>query len=359
MALGRVQVTDFRCLQAAEFELDPKFTLITGANASGKTSLLEALYLLGRGRSFRTRQMNHLIRRGASRFVVFGEIESSGGRIGMGVEGSANGMRAQVSGSPPASLAELALMLPVQIIDPEVHRLIEEGPNRRRRFLDWGVFHVKQSFVADWQRYNQILKQRNAALKSGQERQSLLGWDRELIRFGMLITQARAAYVEVLSKEVARIAGRLLDADIDLGYRYGWSKENSFDDALTRSWDRDRLAGVTHVGPHRADLAIRVNGIPAKDHVSRGQQKLLAAALLMAQINLFPRESALQPTLLLDDPAAELDESRLGALISEVTGHALQLVVTTLQSEFNVFGKPGRRYRIADGVLDANVPRGT
>src|SRR5271156_2642002 len=187
MSLRRLQVTDFRCLQSAAVDLDSRFTLISGANASGKTSLLEAIYVLGRGRSFRTRRLEHLIRRGSDRFVVFGEVESFDRRVSLGVEGSAAGVRARLSGAKVGSLAELALWLPVQIIDPEIHRLIEEGPSRRRRFLDWGVFHVEPRFVDDWQRFQQTLKQRNAALKSRQPRAVVSAWEGDLVRHGELL----------------------------------------------------------------------------------------------------------------------------------------------------------------------------
>src|SRR5271166_5070769 len=170
MSIRRVQVTDFRCLQSAALEFDPRFTLISGANASGKTSLLEALYVLGRGRSFRTRRLEHLIRRGSERFIVFGEVDAFGRRVALGVEGSPAGVRAKLGGAKATSLAELAPFLPVQIIDPEIHRLIEEGPSRRRRFLDWGVFHVEPQFVQHWQSYYQVLKQRNAALRRREPR---------------------------------------------------------------------------------------------------------------------------------------------------------------------------------------------
>src|ERR1700683_4286694 len=126
MSLRRMQVTDFRCLHQGDIEFDSQFTLISGPNASGKTSLLEAIYVLGRGRSFRTRRLEHLIRAGRTSFVVFGEVDLSERRVGLGVEGSATGMRARLGGAPVSSLADLATVLPVQIIDPEVHRLIEE-----------------------------------------------------------------------------------------------------------------------------------------------------------------------------------------------------------------------------------------
>src|ERR1700736_2162162 len=107
MTLRRVQVSDFRCLQLAELEFDPPFTLISGANASGKTSLLEAIYVLGRGRSFRTRRLEHLIRRDTERFIVFGEVETFNRRVSLGVEGSAAGVRAKLGSVKANSLAEL------------------------------------------------------------------------------------------------------------------------------------------------------------------------------------------------------------------------------------------------------------
>ena len=351
MSLGRLQVTDFRCLQSVELQLDPQFTLISGPNASGKTSLLEAMYVLGRGRSFRTRRLEHLIRHGAERFVVFGEVHTAHRQVPMGVEGSRAGIRAQIDGDKPSSLAELALQLPVQIIDPEVHHLIEEGPSRRRRFLDWGVFHVEQSFVGHWQRYQQVLKQRNAALKAHQPRVVVSAWDSDLVRSGELLSDARSRYVTALSPRAEAIGRNLLGMELSLSYRSGWSKDQSMAEALQQSWNHDQEAGATQIGPHRAELAIRLDGTAVKDRISRGQQKLLAAALLIAQIKLFPEGSPVQPSLLLDDPAAELDDDRLAGLIREVSSQSVQLIVTTLHGEFSAFGEPGRRFKMNGGQV--------
>jgi len=351
MALRRLQVTDFRCLQLVDLQLDPTFTLISGANASGKTSVLEAIYMLGRGRSFRTRRLEHVIRRGADQFIVFGEVDAGASRLPLGVEGSRAGVRARIAAAPAKSLAELALALPVQIIDPEVHKLIEDGPYRRRRFLDWGVFHVEPGFIETWQGYQQILRQRNAALKSRRPRQTAAAWDKELIRYAESLTFARQRYVERLAPRAAALADSLLSQELRLNYRTGWSKERSLADALELSWPVDLERGSTQVGPHRAELVVEMHGLAAKDHISRGQQKLLAAALLIAQIKLFPEEAPLRPTLLLDDPAAELDQDHLGSLIAEVSGQGNQLIVTTLQADFKAFGVPGRRFRMHDGTL--------
>ena len=354
MTLRRVQVTDFRCLHQANLDLDPDFTLISGPNASGKTSLLEAVYVLGRGRSFRTRRLEPLIRSGTDRMMVVGEAELPERRVTLGIEGTRDGLRARVSGDRVASLAELAWVLPVQIIDPEIHRLIEEGPNRRRRFVDWGVFHVEHSFVEHWQRYQQALRQRNAALKARQGRPAVTVWDLELIRYGELITGARRRYVEQLAPIAASVAARLLDLELRLAYRPGWAAELDLRTALEGSFAKDQDLGATQVGPHRADLNIRLQGAMVRDRVSRGQQKLLAAVLLLSQIKLFPQDSRARPTLLLDDPAAELDSAHLRALLEEVRSQPLQLVVTTLQAadaQVEVFGTPGRRFEIEGGEV--------
>ena len=351
MTLRRVQVSDFRCLQSAEIEFDSQFTLISGPNASGKTSLLEAIYLLGRGRSFRTRRLDNLIRSGRSKFFVFGEVEAGERRSALGIEGSMEGIRARMGGEPVSSLADLAERLPVQIIDPEVHRLIEEGPSRRRRFIDWGVFHVEHTFVAEWQKYQHVLRQRNAALKLGQPRTAVTAWDIELVRLGDWIHAARLQYVSVLATEVTSIAQQLLGMELSLGYRSGWGQDTRLSDALRENWARDQEAGVTQAGPQRAELTIRLDGAPVKDRISRGQQKLLASALLLAQLRLFRSNSSVQPTLLLDDPSAELDGPRLHDLIELVAAQPLQVVVTSLSSEFSALGTPGRRYKSESGSI--------
>ena len=353
MTLRRMQVTDFRCLHQAEIDLDPEFTLISGPNASGKTTLLEAIYLLGRGRSFRTRRLDHLIRTGCERLIVVGEVEIPT-RVTLGIEGSKAGMRAKIAGETASSLAELATAFPVQIIDPEVHRLIEEGPSRRRRFLDWGVFHVEPNFVSHWQNYRQALKQRNAALKARQPRAMVSVWDAALIRYGDLLTEARSRYVARLLTEGQALSRALLGMELGLGYREGWDANLTLREALDRSWGNDQETGSTQVGPQRADLSLRLDNLSVKDRISRGQQKLLAAALLIAQLKIFPEHSAVRPTLLLDDPAAELDSERLAELIHEVRAQAVQLVVTTLHAEFTAFGTPRHRLRMDRGIISTH-----
>jgi DNA replication and repair protein RecF len=256
-----------------------------------------------------------------------------------------------VDGRNAGSLAELALALPTQIIDPEVHKLIEEGPARRRRFLDWGVFHVEHGFVSHWQKYQQALKQRNAALKSRQPREVTSVWDSELIRHGEIITDARARYVDLLLPRAHEVGLRLLGREISFSFRTGWLKGQALEEALRTSWDADRDRGSTLVGPQRAELHVQINGVAAKDEVSRGQQKLLAAALLLAQLKLFGSDSPTRPVLLLDDPAAELDARHLALLLEEVRAMPLQLFVTSLNERSDALGAPGLHVRFDQGQL--------
>jgi DNA replication and repair protein RecF len=168
MSLDALVIEDFRCVARAELELDSRCNLISGANASGKTSLLEAIFVLGRGRSFRTARTEILIRNGAEAFTLAGKVAGAGRIRPLGMRLGRDGMEARVSGRPVSGLAELATVLPAQAIDPEVHRLVEGGPQERRRFVDWGVFHVEPSFVDHWRRYQRALRQRNAALRTHQ-----------------------------------------------------------------------------------------------------------------------------------------------------------------------------------------------
>jgi DNA replication and repair protein RecF len=139
--------------------------------------------------------------------------------------------------------------------------------------------------------------------------------------------------------------------NLALTYRPGWPRGTALDEAIKKSWMRDQEVGSTQVGPHRAELVIELDGVSVKDRISRGQQKLLAATLLMAQLSLFPQDALVRPTLLLDDPAAELDSDRLLGLIAEVSRQSVQLIVTSLTAQFGALGSPGLRYAIEAGSI--------
>lgn len=349
MSLLDLRVQNVRCIESAELALHSGCTLIWGGNGSGKTSLLEAVFLLGRGRSFRTRYSEHLVRRGTERLTVFGR---TGGEvrhaIGMEFDRS-RGAVARVDGATLGSLAELTLTFPVQIIDPEIHKLIEEGGRRRRRWLDWTVFHVEPRFGDWWTRYTRALRQRNAALK----RRSIEArpWESELADTGERISEARRTVLDALQPHWRQVIDAVDCPRGDLRYSRGWNAQLSLREALAAARPRDEIRQLTYPGPHRADVLIEVAERPARDVLSRGQQKLMAAALTLAQLRLLRTHSGTQPTLLLDDPAAELDREHLVGFVEEISRLGCPLVLTSLQPTIPGFRTPDLVFHVEQGTV--------
>ncbi len=349
MSLADLTVDNLRCLEHVEASLHAGHNLIWGGNGSGKTSLLEAIFLLGRGRSFRTRNSERLIRHGQPQLVVFGRTAGPVPRS-VGVQVSkVGGTRARISGESAGSLTELSQAFPVQVIDPGVHKLVEEGGFRRRRWLDWAVFHVEPSFGDHWVRYTRALKQRNAALKS--QPAQATAWDVEVARLGELIAESRRQLLEQLQAHWRAAVASLAGLDVDLHYSRGWLQDVPLAQALKDAYPRDQLRGSTHPGPHRADILIRLNGRPAREVLSRGQQKLVAIAMTLAQLRLLQGVTQVVPTLLLDDPAAELDGGHLAQFIEQVKALQCQLVLTSLEPDFHSFGAPDRVFHVEQGVV--------
>jgi DNA replication and repair protein RecF len=330
MTLLSLEVRDFRCIERAQLEFDSRCTLIAGANGSGKTSLLEAIHVLSCGHSFRTNRLELLIRQGAEEFLTLGRIQKQGRRVALGVKGSREKTEAHIAGRRAHGFAELAAALPSQVIDPEVHRLLEDGPKARRRYIDWGVFHVEPHFVEVWRRYQRAIRQRNAALKSKSARSRVEAWDCEVASSGEIVAEQRQAYINGVQGIIAKIAELLLELPVRVEHKKGWSLDMTLQQSLAEAWARDQRYGLTTVGPHRADLGVFVDGAPAKERISRGQQKLLAAAMMLAQLLYGVEVGAEQACLLLDDPAAELDVDNLEKLLIEVAKVPAQLIVTSL-----------------------------
>jgi len=353
MSLDSLGIEDFRCIEKAELPLHGRCNVISGENASGKTSLLEAIFVLGRGRSFRTAKAETLIRMGTEAFQLTGRVRGDGSGRPLELRFSKDGIEARYGGRPVSGLAELATILPAQAIDPEVHRLIEGGPQERRRFVDWGVFHVEPNFVEHWRRYQRTLRQRNAALRSGAAAAVVRAWDPELIEAGELVAASRARYLAALRPHVAATAERLLGGALEISLLQGWAAERSLQESLDASWIRDRARGLTHAGPHRADLGVRFGGSPARDRISRGQQKLAASALLLGQLRCDAEQGSSVAALLVDDPAAELDSSNLTKLLGEVISLPAQLFVTALDpTNPALAGLPaGHRFHVEHGKV--------
>src|SRR5690242_16167176 len=239
MSLSELTLRDLRCIEQAELSLHPGRNLIWGGNGSGKTSLLEGMFLLGRGRSFRTRNSERLVRHGQQRLVVFGRTEHAGPEVGglvhaVGVEvHRQEGTRARIDATAVGSLADLSRVFPVQVIDPEIHKLIEEGGRRRRRWLDWAVFHVEHQFAGWRVRYGRALRQRNAALR--ERGAATRHWDVEVAALGERISAARRSVLEQMGPYWKEVTAGLDCPAGELQYFQGWGAQHSLAEALEAS----------------------------------------------------------------------------------------------------------------------------
>ena len=353
MALVSFNCSDFRCLASVELSLSAGNNLIVGPNASGKTSILEAIAYLGRGRSFRGAGLRELLRHGEEAFVLVGRVDNGIREIALGVRNSRQGMEVRADGEKRRSAASLAEALPLQVIDPEVHDLVAGGPENRRRYIDWGAFHVEHGYLETWRKYRRSLKQRNAGLRSGANAETLAGWDQALAAQGEAVDSARRRMVDKVRASLSSIGAALLGSAFDIEYVQGWPAGKTLSASLSESVERDLQLGSTQYGPHRGDLKLIYDEKQARKLVSRGQQKLLACAMILAAADVVQAHLGHPLLLLLDDPAAELDQQAVGRLMAAVETLECQVVATTLDRDRVLFSTPPSVFHVEHGVVQA------
>ncbi len=326
--VNHLTIENLRILHRVDLELAARANVFVGPNASGKTSVLEALHILGRGRSFRESQWRAVIEEGHESLRVVGKVTSQGRRVSIGIERQRDRATIKVAGEAQYGTKALLEWLPLQLVHPDSHRLIEQGPTYRRQYLDWGVFHVEQRFFPAWQRYRRALKQRNAVLRERGARDLIIPWEAELSSAATEIDGYRRDYLEKLEAYLPTV-GKALLGNQRLGVRYqrGW-KEGDLASVLQDTRDGDCHYGYTRAGPHRADLELFVGEYRAAQRVSRGQQKLLVLALILAQADLLRDTRGRHSLLLIDDIGAELDIRHLERLWSFLIECGSQLVVS-------------------------------
>jgi len=315
VSLTQLQINRVRNLRQVSLQGLAQVNVFFGRNGSGKTSILEAIHLLGMARSFRGNSVKSLITHGEASCVAFGVAEKPGDNevgVSLGVQrGMAGEALIKVAGSPVKSVAQLVEYLPLQVINADSFALLTGSPAARRQYLDWGVFHVEQRFLAQWQRFQRCIKQRNKLLRHGKIRdQELSVWTRDLASAGNAVGDHRKAYFKLLVSRFQDIITQLLPSmagGLELRYQQGWDKQVSYGDALQHSSASDIEQGYTHVGPQRADIKVMVEGRLAADTLSRGQQKLVVCGLKLAQGQLMSEQSRGRCTYLVDDLPSELD----------------------------------------------------
>jgi DNA replication and repair protein RecF len=332
MILTYLQGSNLRCL--SEFELAPVsgVNFLIGANGAGKTSIIEAIHVLGYGRSFRSRIRDGLIKHTQEQLqITVRWLDSKNTAHQAGIQHNGNIWQARVDTENIAQLGQFCAQFPILSFEPGSHELISGSSDVRRRFVDWALFHVEPNFFTQWRRFNRALKQRNALLKLNPSNQDLQPWDEEFSESGELIAQYRQNYLDRLLAQLNPIVLAFLPecGELQLNYNPGWRKEQlSLLDALRINRERDRQAGFSMTGPHRADWSPVFDQYLSKEHFSRGQAKLLALSCLLAQAQHYQQQKQYWPILCFDDIASELDENHLNHVLCLLANTKAQIWIT-------------------------------
>jgi len=332
-AIRRIDVLGIRNLSSVQIFPSEHINILYGPNGSGKTSFLEAIYYVGLGRSFRSQRVESVIQAGLGDITVFTEL-FSGSTIGVN-KTRAGSHVLKLMGERQANWLATARLLPLQLINSDSFSLLEGGSKVRRRFLDWGVFHVEQDFSTDWKSAAKCIAQRNLLLKSRKlDLQQIEAWGAELGVYASRIDRSRASYVTKLLPVFEEVLGEMLEAP-SLGIKYfrGWEDGVQLEHLLKASVERDARYGATQAGPHRADLQIRIGRHRADEVLSRGQQKLLVVALKIAQGKLLTRLTGAKVIYLVDDLPSELDVPNRGRVCELLTQLESQVFMTCVDAQ--------------------------
>ena len=332
MQLTRLEVRDLRILRSVALRPHPILNVIAGGNAAGKTSILEAIHVLGTGRSFRSRDVEPLVRWESTELSVFGEVMDPGGtlrRIGV-VKGGPE-PRIRVDGQDVSGAAVVARLMPVAVFAPDSLEIVEGSPGERRSLMDWALFHVEPEYGPSILRCRRSLRQRNAALRSGTTRRAAAVWEHELCEEADRIDSWRTTYAQEMLPFVRESLAQLTPIPLEILYRRGWPAGESIASTLERTWPSDAARGWTTHGPHVADLSLQVAAHPARETLSRGEKKALAAALVLGHVEYVRCTCNRQPVLLADDFPSELDAGARQWFLEGIRGTGCQTFLTVLE----------------------------
>ncbi len=325
MWLQQLQAQGLRSFIECELSFSSGINVLYGDNGVGKTSILEGINILSCGKSFRTSKISNIITTGKSELTLFGQVSNQDQLTQLGVLIGAGLKELRINREKVKKWSELAKNLPVLEIHPESYLLITGGPIERRKFLNWGMFHVEPDYAKTWSEYTRALKQRNICLKTRNIKHARY-WHQSLSQYGEVISAGLLKYSQEISPyvdEMLKVFG--FTEKVDLIYSSAWDQNYSLEELLDAELQSNELPMSTQNGPHRGDLKIHWQERVFSKTSSRGQQKILAISLKLAQAKLLKQQYEKSTVYLLDELPAELDSQRreialeiLGKLESQV-----------------------------------------
>ena len=364
MECKKISYRDFRCIESADLEFSPGINIFTGANAQGKTTALEGIFLFARGKSFRTRHDEEMIRFGCETASVE-MVCTSGGRVHeMRMAYTADGRRlCRRNDVEIRRLSEFVGTFRAVLFCPAHLGLVSGGPLMRRSFLDQAISQVDPGYLATLQRYLAILQQRNALIKDSLRDRGAFDatvdhWSDGLAREGEKISQVRQKYVAALSRHADAYLSDMTGGDdrVELTLGEGHTYDGLYRE-LTRNLERERRAGATLYGPHKDDVEITLSGRPARIFSSQGQQRSIALAMKLAEGELSRELTGEEPVLAFDDVLSELDRARRAYVINGFTGR--QIFLTTCGDVPSKLPADAARFGVSAGTVTRRLPRQT
>ena len=361
MWIKNITIQNCRSIEASSLHFSPDFNIIVGPNASGKTSLLEAINILSKGRSFRTSHIDEVISNKQSSILISAAtatVQNSSRASQVGIEKNKNKTRIRINKQDVYTQAELSSHLPITVIHPSSIDLITGSPAVRRSFLDWIAFYIFPDFLAKWKKYQHILRQRNICLKSSKHAYALDKWTLELVQLQPELIEYRKQVIALLQPIVDQISKELLkELKIDLELKTGFPKDLKLDqssllDYYKNKQDYEMKIKRTTAGSHRADFNIFMNSSPAEECASRGQLKLLAICLLLAQSNSISKTKTEtgEGILLIDDLAAELDSENRTILLDYLSKINKQIIITST-NHIQITDSNSKVFHVKHGVF--------
>ena len=337
MILERIDLTHIRNIRRAQLEFSPALNLLVGANGAGKTAFLESIHLLVRARSFRSGGLNSLITQGEDSLLVRAEGRQLDVVSTLAVQKiRQQPVRLRHNQTEVRQVSRMAARMPIQVLLPNLADLVFGSPAVRRQWLDWGVFHLDNDYIATLSAFQRSLRQRNAALRQ-QNRASIDVWTKRFATCAEAVTRKRASYLEAIRPPFQSAMSKLLpNTRIELEFQPGWMLERDAEN-LDKLYRRELKYGYSQYGPHRAEIRLRLRAPSdsssprnAARVLSRGQGKCVASAMKLAQVAML-QQQGLETVFLMDDVASELDLEHAQRFLDLLRTTSSQVIATTVE----------------------------